>query len=367
MKFNKYLFTISILVITFASSCGSKDKKSATGASPANAKQPPMAVEVMIVAEKPISNSIEVPGSLMAFESTEIYPELSGRLVLLNVKEGAMVGKGTLLAKLYDGDMQARISTLSVQLKKYEVQLKIAQQAEDRSAKLLKIQGISQQDYDLSLLQVNNIMADMGITRAQMAEIRANMTKLNIYAPFAGKLGLKNISPGAYVTPSTLITTISQVSQLKLQFNIPEKYGAMIQRGQDIIFSIDGSTKTFRAAVMATESGINEETRSLTVRAVVTAADKELIPGAFANVKITLGNNENALMVPNSSLIPQGRKKIVYLFNNNKAISREVTTGVRDSLNIQVLNGLKSGDTVITSGLLFLKPEADVKVSKVNQ
>jgi membrane fusion protein, multidrug efflux system len=308
-----------------------------------------------------------VPGSLMAFESTEIYPELSGRLVLLNVKEGAMVGKGTLLAKLYDGDMQARINTLSVQLKKYEVQLKIAQQAEDRSSKLLKIQGISQQDYDLSLLQVNNIMADMGITRAQMAEIRANMTKLNIYAPFAGKLGLKNISPGAYVTPSTLITTISQVSQLKLQFNIPEKYGAMIQRGQDIIFSIDGSTKTFRAAVMATESGINEETRSLTVRAVVTAADKELIPGAFANVKITLGNNENALMVPNSSLIPQGRKKIVYLFNNNKAISREVTTGVRDSLNIQVLNGLKSGDTVITSGLLFLKPEADVKVSKVNQ
>jgi membrane fusion protein, multidrug efflux system len=367
MKINKHLFTISILVLTLASSCGSKDKKSATGASPGGAKQPPMAVEVIIVDLTPINNLIEVPGSLLAYESTEIFPELSGRLVFLNVKEGAMVGKGTLLAKLYDGDMQARLSTLSVQIKKYEVQLKIAQQTEDRSSKLLRIQGISQQDYDLSLLQVNNIMADIAITRAQMAEIRANMTKLNIYAPFAGKLGLKNISPGAYVTPATNITTLNKVDQLKLQFSIPEKYGAMIKMGQDIVFSVDGSTKTFRAAVMATEGSISEETRSLTVRSVVTSSDPDLIPGAFANVKITLGNNQNALMIPNSSLIPQGRKKIVYLFNNNKAISREVTTGVRDSLNIQVLNGLKLGDTVITSGLLFLKPEADVKILKVNQ
>ncbi|MGQ0740652.1 MAG: hypothetical protein ACT4OJ_16510, partial [Bacteroidota bacterium] len=164
-----FLFILSLLL----SACGGKDKKDNGQAGPQ--KQPPLAVEAMIASTKELSTDIEVPGSLMANESTEIHPETSGRLVLLNVKEGAMVGKGTLLAKLYDGDMQARLKSLDVQLKKSEVQLKIAQQMEDRSAKLLKIQGISQLDYDLALLQVNNIMADMGILRALMGVIRSGM------------------------------------------------------------------------------------------------------------------------------------------------------------------------------------------------
>jgi membrane fusion protein, multidrug efflux system len=262
--------------------------------------------------------------------------------------------------------MQARLKSLDVQLKKSEVQLKIAQQSEDRSSKLLKIQGISQQDYDLASLQVSNIMADMGIIRAQIGEIRANMTKLSVYAPYAGKLGLKNISPGAYITPATVITTISQVSQLKLQFNIPEKYGAMIKKGQDINFGIDGTPKNFTAVVLASEGAIDENTRSLAIRAQVKSQDAELIPGAFAKVKILLGKNENALMVPNSSLVPQGRKKLVYLYKNNKAMPNEITTGARDSTNIEVLTGLNTGDTVITSGLLFLRPGIDVKITKVN-
>ena len=351
----------------FLTGCGNKDKKDTQNSKPAAAqKQPPLPVEAMIVKQQVLNTDIEVPGSLLAYESTEIHPEVSGRLVLLNVNEGAIVGKGTLLAKLYDGDMQARHKSLDVQLKKSEVQLKIAQQSEDRSAKLLKIQGISQQDYDMALLQVNNIMADMEIIRAQMGEIRANMTKLSIYAPFSGKLGLKNISPGAYVTPATIITTISQVSQLKLQFNIPEKYGSEIKKGQDIDFTIDGSNKTFTASVLATEGAIEENTRSLAIRAVVKSKDAELIPGAFAKVKIMLGKTDNALMIPNSCLIPQGRKKLIFLFKNNKAMSTEITTGIRDSTNIQVLTGLNTGDTVITSGLLFLKPGSDVKISKIN-
>ena len=347
--------------------CGNKKKKIINASEQATAqKTPPLAVEAIIARQQVLDEDIEVPGSLMANESTEIHPEVSGRLVLLNVKEGAMVGKGTLLAKLYDGDMQARLKSLEVQLKKSEVQLKIAQQSEDRSAKLLKIQGISQQDYDMSLLQVNNIMADMGIIRAQMGEIRASMTKLSIYAPFGGKLGLKNISPGAYITPATVITTINQVDQLKLQFDIPEKYGAMIKKGQDINFTIDGTPKNFTAVVLATEGSIEENTRSLAVRALVKTKDEDLIPGAFAKVKIVLGKNENALMIPNNCLIPQGRKKLIYLFKNNKALSTEITTGTRDSTNIEVLTGLNTGDTVITTGLLFLKPGSDVKISKIN-
>jgi membrane fusion protein, multidrug efflux system len=345
--------------------CGSKDKKSATASPAAGNKQPPMAVEVLVTGKQEISNAVEVPGTLLPFESTEIHPEVAGRLVRLNIKEGAYVSQGTILAQLYDGDQQSRITTLNRQIKKLEVQLKIAQQTEDRSAKLLKIQGISQQDYDLTLLQVNNIMADMEIVKAQIAEVRAGMTKLRITAPFAGKLGLKQVSPGAYVSPTTILTTINQVNKLKLEFSIPEKYSSMINNGSEVVFSVDGSTKTFRAAVMATDGAINEETRALTVRAVVQGSDNDLVPGAFANVKMTLGNGQTALLIPNNALVPQGRKKLVFLFNNNKAITREVTTGVRDSVNIQVLSGLQPGDSVITTGILFLKPEADVKIQKI--
>ena len=149
-----------------------------------------------------------MPGTLLANESTAIYSEVSGRLVQLNVREGSFVSKGALLAKLYDGDLQA-------QKRKIEVQLKIAEQTEDRQGQLLKIQGISQQEYDISLLQVHNLKADLDI-------IHEAILKTEIRAPFSGKLGLRNISPGAFINPATIITTISQVNQLKIQFNIPE-------------------------------------------------------------------------------------------------------------------------------------------------
>lgn len=318
----------------------------------AQASQPPLSVEAMVVSARSVSSDVEVPGTIMAGESTEIHPEVSGRVVLLNVREGTFVSRGALLAKLYDGDLQA-------QLKKLQIQLQIAEQTEKRQAELLKIQGISRQDYDLSLLQVHNLNADMDI-------IRTSISKTHIRAPFSGKLGLRNISPGAYVTPATIITTISQVNALKLQFNVPEKYGSELRTGQYINFTVDGSTKNYTANIIATEVEIEENTRSLAVRALVKNTDRGLIPGAFAKVKLNLGKAENVVMIPNSSVLPQGRKKLTYLFKGGKAVQTDIETGARDSTNIQVISGVNIGDTVITTGLLFLRPDANVKISKVS-
>jgi membrane fusion protein, multidrug efflux system len=342
---------IPSVILLLLAACGGKDKKAAPPQQ-AGGKTAPIPVEVYVAKPQSISDNVEVPGTILPFESTEIHPEISGRVVLLNVKEGGFVNKGALLAKIYDGDLQA-------QLKKSQVQLGIAEQSEKRSEQLLKIQGISQQDYDLSLLNVNNIKADIEITRAAI-------TKTTILAPFSGKLGLKNISPGAFITPATVITTIGQVNQLKLQFTVPEKYGSQIKNGQDIRFTIDGSPATYHAAVSATEVSIAEDTRSLSVRAVVKAKDPSLVPGAYAKVVIVLGKNENALMIPSGAVLPQGRKKLIYLYKGGKALATEITTGIRDSSDVQVETGLNNGDTVITSGLLFLKPNSDVKLTKVN-
>ena len=314
-------------------------------------KQPPVSVDIVITKTQLLVDDIEVPGSLLANESTEIRPEVSGKLVQLNVKEGSFVSQGALLAKLYDGDLQA-------QKRKLEVQLKIAEQTENRQGQLLKIQGISQQEYDLSLLQVRNLNADIDI-------INEAIRKTEIRAPFSGKLGFKNISPGAFITPTNIICTVSQVSQLKLQFTIPEKYSSEIKTGQSIDFTVDGSDKVFHANVSASESFIEENTRSLSVRSIVKTPDPVLVPGVFAKVKIELGKDDKAIMIPTVSVVPMGRKKQIYLFKNGKASATEITTGVRDSDNIQVLTGLNIGDSVITTGLLFLKPGSDVKLSKV--
>ena len=331
--------------------CTSKDKTPPIGGPPQGVQQL-LAVQTLIANPQPLSSNIEVPGTIMPNESTEIHPEVSGRLVALNIKDGDRVSKGALLARLYDGDLQA-------QLRKLEVQLQIAEQTEKRQAELLKIQGVSQQEYDIALLQVLSLKADMDI-------IKESINKTEIRAPFSGKLGLKNVSPGAYVTPTTVLTTISQVDALKIQFNIPERYGSMLGAGMPISFTVDGSGKSFTANVIASEISIDENTRSLAIRAKVAQRDPMLIPGGFAKVKIVFGKLQEALMVPSNSIIPIGRKKQLYVYESGKAMMREVTTGVRDSTNIQILTGIKTGDTVITSAILFLRPGLEVAIAKSN-
>ena len=309
---------------------------------------PALPVEFMIAQASKLAANVEVPGSLLAFEETDIHPEVAGRIVTLHLVEGGYVHEGDLIAKLYDGDLQA-------QMRKLDVQLKIADQTEKRQAELLKIQGISQQEYDASLLDVQSLKADMDI-------VKESIRKTEIRAPFSGKLGLKNISPGAYVTPSTILTSISQVNQLKIEFNVPERYSEKIKNGMNIHFTVDGNPNIFTASIMATQTSIEENTRSLTVRAIVKGSTSTLTPGSFAKVKMVLGEDNSALLVPNTVIIPQGRKKQIFLYKGGKAMPSDVVTGVRDSTNIQILQGLNPGDTVITSAILFLRPGLEVSL-----
>jgi len=329
-----------------------KDKKEKITPDMVQRRPPPMRVDVFVVQPRTISESIEVSGTLIANETTDIQSEVSGRVVALNISEGRTVSKGVLLAKLYDGDLQA-------QLRKLEVQLKIAEETEKRQAQLLKIQGISQQDYDLSLLNMNNIKADIEI-------IETSISKTEIRAPFSGRLGLKNISPGAYISPQVVLTTITQLDPLKLDFSIPEKYTDRIKIGQPIQFTVQGREKKFTARVIATEVRVAETTRSLLIRSIVQNKNSELVPGTFAKVILNFDPDPNALMVPSEAIIPEARGKKIIRFNSGNADFVEVTTGVRDSAYVQVTDGIQSGDTVIITGLLSVRPGTKVQLGKVN-
>lgn len=352
MNQHSKLFTYSFILITVViSACGNKDKKigppGAGGARP----NPVINVSGYLVKTQTITENIQVGGTLLANESTEIHPEISGRLVYLNVNEGRNVGRGALIGRIYDGDLQA-------QLNKLKVQLDIARQTQSRFGELLKVQGISQQEYDQASLQVSNILADMDI-------VRANITKTQIRAPFSGKLGLKNISPGSYVTPATIVATIQQVSQLKLDFTVPEKYSGQVSNGQYINFTVDGSDKKYSARVMAIESSVAQTTRSLTVRSIVQNNDGKLLPGTFAKVVLNFAPDDNAIMVPAQAVIPQARGKKMIVAQKGSPVFVEVTTGYRDSVNVQVTSGLNVGDTVVLTGLLSIKPESKINVNKI--
>lgn len=346
----KNVFLAGIVLILFTA-CGGKKKTSAQPQAGGGRPQGPTRVDVFIVKTTPISEKIEVPGTLIANEATEIHPEISGRLVQLNAAEGRFVSQGALLAKIYDGDLQA-------QLRKLEVQLAIAKTNEERSAQLLKIQGISKADYDASALNVSNINADIAITRA-------SITKTEIRAPFSGKMGLKNISPGSYVTPATILATIQQTNQLKLDFTVPEKYSTQMKQGKTIVFTTEGSGKTFAAKVSATESSITENTRTLMVRSIVQNKDASLVPGSFAKVLLDFDPDPNALMIPSQTVIPQARGKKVITYQGGIAKFVDITTGIRDSARVQVLSGLKPGDTILVTGLLSVRPESKLQVAKV--
>ncbi len=332
--------------------CGGKNEKKQAAPQKENVnRQMPIRADAFLVTKVTLTDKIDIPGTLVANESTDIHPESSGRITYLNISEGRFVSKGTLIAKLYDGDLQAS-------LKKLQVQLQIAAQNEKRSEQLLKIQGISQQDYDASLLNVNNIKADIEITMA-------GITKTEIRAPFSGRLGLKLVSAGAYVNPATTLTSITQLNQMKIDFTVPEKYSPQIKIGQPLFFVIEGSNKTYTAKVAATESNISETTRSLQVRAAVQGEPADLIPGKFAKVTLNFQPDTNALIIPSQAIIPQARGKKVYLYENGKAKFIDVTTGTRDSANVQILTGLKTGDTVLVTGLLSLKPDSKVILGKI--
>jgi membrane fusion protein (multidrug efflux system) len=312
-----------------------------------------LTVEAIIVHPVVLDQSITVSGTLKPFEETVLMPEVPGRVVSINLPEGKTVKKGTVLIELFNDDLMA-------QLQKSQAQLQIAEETFKRQNELKKIEGISQSEYDQAQLQVNSIKADIEVLNVQIGRTK-------IRAPFDGTVGLRNVSVGAQVSQSTALVTIREVDQLKLDFSVPEKYSSEIKQGTTVKFMVQGDDKKYDATVMATEQGIEPSTRNLKARAIVKSQSLPLVPGAFANVEIRLGENRQALLVPTQAIIPQEKDKKLIVAKEGKANFVTVKTGTRTSSRIEILSGINAGDTIVINGILFLKQDAVLKFSKVTR
>lgn len=346
MRRTLFLLVIPAIFVTFTS-CRNKNADAAGKSSLKVISN----IEGFVVKPGLLESSITVSGSLRPFEETVLMPEVPGRVVSINLPEGKFVKKGTLLVKLFDGDLQA-------ELHKAQTQLTIAQKTEERQGELLKINGVSQSEYDQALLAVNSIKNDVEVLKVQIG-------KTEVLAPYDGIIGLRNISPGAQITTSTALTTIRVVDKLKLDFSVPEKYSLNVRQGTKITFTVQGNDSLFGAEVIATEMGIESTTRNLRARAVVNGISPALVPGTFATVKLDLSENKNALMIPSQAVIPQARNKKAIVSRNGKADFVTVITGIRQAALVEVTHGLQSGDTVVTTGILFIKPGNPIKFAKI--
>jgi membrane fusion protein, multidrug efflux system len=348
-KFRALFLLLSVFSLLLLSSCLKKNvNKQSAGARPGSQ---PVVVEGIVAKVIPVNQVVTVSGTLIPFQETTLMPEVVGRVIQINLPEGSYVKAGTLLVKLFDGDLQA-------QLNKYQTQLEIASATLSRQAELLKVNGISQSDYDQTQLQVASIKNDIELTKALIR-------KTEVLAPFDGIIGLKNISVGAQVSPSTPLAVIREQDKLKLDFSVPEKYSRTVKTGSRVKFTVPGNDTKFDAIVMATEQGIEATTRNLRARAIVSGNMTSLIPGAFANVELTLGENQKAIMVPTQCIIPQERNKSLILLKGGKAKFVKVVTGMRQASDIEIAEGLNEGDTVVTTGIMFIKPGAPIKLSRL--
>lgn len=286
------------------------------------------------------ASTITASGSTVANDHVEIRSEISGLITRLNIPEGSVVPKGFLIAKIKDDDILA-------QLKKIELEEELAAQTEARHRKLLDINAISKEEYEISQNKVQTLKADKDLLKVQLA-------RTEIRAPFAGKLSLKNISLGAYVTPANVITTLTQYSPIKIDFTTPERYINDIKVGSTVRFKTDGSADDHTAKVIALDPAIDANLRTLRVRAIAPNGNHALIPGMFVSVAVDISRSQT-IMVPTEAVIPVVDGMQVFIKKNGKAQLVKVQTGFRDVSKVEVLKGLSIGDTVITSGLITLK------------
>ncbi|WP_130733954.1 efflux RND transporter periplasmic adaptor subunit [Flavobacterium sp. J27] len=353
MKLKTLLLTLLALSFVGLIAYRIKSNSDAKGDKKTNTTAKPVSnLNGYLVKTEDFSNVISVSGSIDAKEQVEIRSEVSGIVENIYFKEGTTVSKGQSLFKVNDSELRA-------QLAQAITRKNLAGENERRAQLLLEKEAISQEEYDIASAEYRSLQSQTQLIQAQIA-------KTNSKAPFSGKIGLRNISPGAYLTPTTVVTNLVNASEVKITFSIPEKYASEIALNSLIEFTVSGATTPFKATIYAIEPAVDVATRTLLVRAIADNKESKLFPGTYANVKLPLNEIKDAILIPTEAIIPVQNGKKVFINEKGKAKEIRIETGARTETSVLVTKGLKAGDTVITSGIMGLKPGTSVNIKVTN-
>lgn len=332
---------------------------SADAAKPANGGQktgqktaPPAAVEVTQVTMAKLREDINAVGTIRSNESVVLKPEVAGRITRLNFSDGQQVQKGQLMV-----GFDATVNLAEVQQAKAE--LAIAAANFTRNADLARQKFISERAKDES-------EANVQVLEAKLALAQARLAKLEIKAPFSGIVGIRTVSVGDYVKDGAELVNLDDVSSVKVDFRVPEKFADRTARGQLIEVNVDALPgRVFTARVDAIDPQVDASGRSSLLRGRIANTDGKLKPGMFARVRLILSERPNALVVPEEAIVPQGDKVTVWKVVDGKVQRVEVTAGLRRAAKVEILSGLALGDTIVTAGQTRLaKNGAPVRIAQ---
>ena len=349
MKIKKISISLLILLILVLigyriSKSGNENPSGPKNGGPKMAQQ----VEGIVVKAENFSDVLSLSGSIEANEQVEIRSEVSGVVEAIYFQEGTTVTKGQALLKINDLELRAQLSQAVTRQN-------LASENERRAKLLLEKEAISQEEYDIASSEYRSLKAQTQLIQAQLA-------KTTFRAPFSGKIGLRFISPGTYVTPTTLISKLVNTDILKITFSIPEKYSSNLQPNTKVTFTVPNQTESFEATIYAVESEIETTTRTLRIRAKIANTSGKILPGTFATVNLPLTAITDAILIPTEAIIPVQNGKKVILSKNGKATEVLIETGTRTKENILVIQGLQVGDTLVTSGIMSMKKDAPIQV-----
>ncbi|MFZ5568237.1 MAG: efflux RND transporter periplasmic adaptor subunit [Pseudomonadota bacterium] len=321
----------------------------------------PVTVEAVRVKVMKLTDDAQSVGSLRSRQSVMLRPEVSGRVVRLNFRDGERVRKGQLLVQFDDQLQQA-------QIKQSQAELSIAQANHKRNEELLAQNFVSQRSLDESA-------ANLEVAQAKLALAQATAERLRIIAPFDGIAGIRNVSVGDYLKDGTDIVNLEDIDTVYVDYRLPERYQTQVKAGQRVSVELDALPgRNFDARVQAVDPLIDANGRSIGVRASIPNRQLLLRPGMFARVSTLFGVRERARVVPEEAIVPQGGRQFVIKLvpgpDNDTLVSRrvEVKVGIRRPGQVEIVEGLQEGDTVVTAGQQRLQRDGSpVKVLELNR
>jgi len=307
--------------------------------------------ECTIARDTLIDFTYKATGHTRANERVDLVGELPLRLLSIHFSEGSRVGKGDLLFQLDDSEIRAN-------LKRVRARLELAIETEKRSNSLLASGGASQQVYD-------EAVSNRKVLEAEEELLKVQLGKTQIRAPFSGVIGIRNVSPGAYLTPGMVLATLEDLGRLKIELFVSESYARLVQRGQKISFRMDGEPGLFGAEIVAVDPSVNQSNGNLRILAVLDNRDSRLKAGVAVSITLVSKAVAPSVYLPTQALIPTPGGYHVYVAEMGKAIYKPVSTGLRTESMVEIVNGVSAGDSVLVTGFMKVRPNLKVKIIKV--
>ncbi|GBU07319.1 MexH family multidrug efflux RND transporter periplasmic adaptor subunit [Bacteroidales bacterium] len=319
---------------------------------PAGLANKALNVNAIVLKYENISDIFRTKGVLIPDEEVDLSFETSGKITKFYFKEGSHIKRGDLLATVNDKALQA-------ELKKLKAQLPLAQDRVFRQQSLLAKDAVSQEAFESVSTDLEKLNADIELVKAKI-----ELTELR--APFDGLIGLRLVSEGTYASPLTIISKLTKIIPLKIEFSVNERQANEIKAGTKLIFSLSDDLNKYQASVYAVESNLDKQTLSLKARALYHNADGKLKPGHSTNIEINLSEIKNTLLIPSLATIAEMGRDIAYIYKDGKAHRVDLKKGMRTASSIQIVEGLNLGDTLLITGLMQLRDGLPVSIDKLD-